>query len=979
MALISKTLQRMRWYQWLLAALAGVYILYLALSYLYVPGKLQALLQQDVAQVIGREIQVGHIAFDPFRLALEVDQFAIADRPGKPLLSWQRFYINLQVLKSLFSGQVRLARVDLDQLQINIERRRDDFNFSSILSRFPTESAPEQPEQKTAFAVQVDNINIRDGGFALDDISGNKVAHSALDQITLGVKNLYLATGDDKLNPFQLDAEMPGGGKLTLSGEYRADPLRVNSTVVIEKVALAKFADFVENLVPAQVTDGTLSVRAQVNLEQKNALDLQVKQGQLQVQNLAVDDAQTDPPLMRLRQLEVSGIDVDLLQQSVTIDSLAIDGLSTHQWLNPDGSTRYEPLLVKKTVEANQAAVAHPDANPDWSVTLKQVSLRQGETEFIDRRDGLNAAQTLKDISLDLHNLSLVQGNRMPVQLSADINNGGKLQVQGDLVLVPFAMTAHYQLQNLPLLPFNPYITAHSWLHLQQGALSVAGDVQFEASDPMPLQLKLDLTVADLRAEDTRTGRSVMQMQALQLEQVAFDLQQQAVQIERVAVLNPDIAAELGNDKQMNLATLAKPAPEQGEAAPSPAEPTSAPAQPYNVAINTIAVENGTLRFHDASVQPAFKTSLNNLAVKIDHLSSHGPQPAALNLSARVDKYAPFNVKGTLAPLQQQPGFAFKSQLQGLEMPGFSPYTGTFIGYQLQSGKLSLDLDYELKQRQLKGNNAIIAKQLYLGDKVVSEQAVDAPVALGLALLRDVNGVIDLDVGVAGDLDDPGFSVGGIVLKALSNVIVKAATSPFKMLGSLVGGSEDLGRVEFAQGSAELRPQDQTNLSKLAEALAQRPQLMVDVKGSASLADDGLALQVLKVRDQIALARKQAPVDLPVETLLADDANRDELDALNKALKLPNADDRAAAMLLAQPERKGQDLTTSIYQQMLEDVAKQQTVSQQELQALADQRALAIKQFLVETAHLEHGRIQMEKTRKADLKGRVCELGLAPG
>lgn len=245
---------------------------------------------------------------------------------------------------------------------------------------------------------------------------------------------------------------------------------------------------------------------------------------------------------------------------------------------------------------------------------------------------------------------------------------------------------------------------------------------------------------------------------------------------------------------------------------------------------------------------------------------------------------------------------------------------------------------------------------------------MDAPVALGLALLRDVDGVIDLDVGVSGNLDDPGFSVGGVVLKALMNVIVKAATSPFQLLGSLVGGSEDLGKLEFAAGSSELSADEQAKLTRLTEALALRPQLAVNIKGNASAEADAIALQ-----------RKQAPADLELDALLDDKANRNVLEDLNDDLKLPDEDDREDALIAAQPALKGRDLTQQSYQQMLADVAAQQSVTPQDLQALADQRALAIKQYLVESAGLDHSRIQIAKTEKADLKGRTCKLALAPG
>jgi hypothetical protein len=204
-------------------------------------------------------------------------------------------------------------------------------------------------------------------------------------------------------------------------------------------------------------------------------------------------------------------------------------------------------------------------------------------------------------------------------------------------------------------------------------------------------------------------------------------------------------------------------------------------------------VHQGSVGFRDTSIKPIFKTGLYALDFEMNRLASTGDKPATYRRTSMADKYAPFTVQGTLAPLQRQPEMAFTSQPRGLELPTLLPYTGAYIGYNLKSGQLALDLQYELKQHKLRGKNNFIAKQLYLGDKVPSEQGVNLPVVLGLALLRDVNGVIDLDFGVTGDMNDPVFSVSGLIWKALVNIIVKAAASPFQLLASLVGSSEDLG------------------------------------------------------------------------------------------------------------------------------------------------------------------------------------------
>jgi hypothetical protein len=210
------------------------------------------------------------------------------------------------------------------------------------------------------------------------------------------------------------------------------------------------------------------------------------------------------------------------------------------------------------------------------------------------------------------------------------------------------------------------------------------------------------------------------------------------------------------------------------------------------------------------------------------------------------------------------------------------------------------------------------------------------------------------------------------------NVIVKVATSPFKLLASLVGSSEDLGSIAFDAGDGQLSADSQERLQQLVKALAQRPQLAVTVHGSAGATDDDAALQQRRFLEQIAAQRKMLVTELQSDALLDDKANRKALEQLNAALQLPDAAQREEALKQADPQLQGDALTLQAYQQMQADVTARQVISQQDLLNLADRRALAIKQYLVETAGLDHNRVQLLKTRDEDLKGRVCELGVEP-
>ncbi len=984
-----------RWYQWLLSALALLYVIFIALAYLYLPGKLKDVVQTDVAQLLGREIAVEKIAFNPFALSLTVENFSLADRPQQPLLAWQRFFVDFDAWASLFGWQIKLGGLQLDAPHINLEQRKQDFNFSDIVKRLASEEKPPQPEaEKSVLAIRIDDIRIRDGLFRFDDNSGSKPATSSVDNIDIGVQSLYLATGDDQLNPFHLRAKMPGGGTLDLGGDYRADPLLVHSRVKASDIRLEKFADFVENRVPLKVGGGTLGFGMQVKLEQQ-AQDLQVtvQDGQLELVELALDDAVTQPPLLRAKKISVNGVALDLLQQKVDVAQVLFDGVDSQHWRDENGKLRTDALLVQpagdtatvsqnnssqNSASPNSSAPQQSAAGKPWSIHIGEYHLGNSTLTFTDKSGGLNAQQTLSALDLKLTDIKLQDGAQIPLTLSAQVNDTGKLDVKGTLTPAPFALQLHYQLQGLALQPFNPYVQANTYLQLQNGVLNAQGDIAQGAGASAPFTVTMNASLDNLEGLDTRNQQSVLKWQALTLDKLQLDLAQKNLVIDSVQIVQPDVNVEIAADKKVNLATLVKPAAAETSTAPPAADaaPTAAEkSAPWQFAINKIGIQKGSTRFRDDSIKPAFKTTLSALEFQLSDLASNGSKPSPFSLQAKVDRYSPLNVKGTLAPLPQQPGFAFTTQLKGLDMPALSPYTGTFIGYGLKSGKLGLDLQYELKQNQLRGKNKIVAKDLYLGEIVASEQAVDAPVALGLALLRDNSGVIDLEVGVSGNLNEPGFSVSGLILKTLLNVIVKAATSPFSLLGSMVGGREDLGDIEFAAGSAELDATAQEKLQQLAQALTQRNNLNVSIGGNALAADDTAALQLQRVRQQIATGRKLTLAQLETDNWLDDEDNRDELDDLADDLDLPDLGDQEKALKKSRPDLGEAARTLEAARRVLADVMAKQPVGEAELRALAEQRAAAIKQFLVEGAGFDHERIDNARPKQ---DARICKLALEP-
>ena len=171
-------------------------------------------------------------------------------------------------------------------------------------------------------------------------------------------------------------------------------------------------------------------------------------------------------------------------------------------------------------------------------------------------------------------------------------------------------------------------------------------------------------------------------------------------------------------------------------------------------------------------------------------------------------------------------------------MSSFTSYSGTYAGYKIDKGQLSVDLKYLLNATELQGDNKIVIHKLEFGDKVESDKAVNLPLKLAVALLSDVNGVIDLDFVVKGDLDDPEFNIGSITWKVLKNIIVKTVRSPFKLLAGLAGGGENLDVVAFSPGSDRIEGIEYEKVVQLAGALAERPRLSLNIRGQVAYESD---------------------------------------------------------------------------------------------------------------------------------------------
>jgi hypothetical protein len=271
------------------------------------------------------------------------------------------------------------------------------------------------------------------------------------------------------------------------------------------------------------------------------------------------------------------------------------------------------------------------------------------------------------------------------------------------------------------------------------------------------------------------------------------------------------------------------------------------------LALRRLRIDKGTLHFADHSLQSPFATTLRELSGAVSGLSTKDAEPARVQLEGRVGRYGVGRVRGAIDLHSPSTLTNLALDFRNLDLAAFTPYVTKFAGYRVESGRVSAQLRYRVREARLVGENKLVFERVQLGEKVEEKGARDLPLELAVALLTDSNGRINLEVPVRGNLNDPQFDFAGLIARAFRNVVSRIASAPFRALGALVGGKgEALEVLAFEPGSVALAPPEEQTLNDLAKALAERPQLELVVRGGYDPQADATALRRQLVRREVA-------------------------------------------------------------------------------------------------------------------------------
>ncbi|HET8729718.1 MAG TPA: DUF748 domain-containing protein [Moraxellaceae bacterium] len=610
-------------------------------------------------------------------------------------------------------------------------------------------------------------------------------------------------------------------------------------------------------------------------------------------------------------------------------------------------SSQAEPAKAVPAVSSTLPKTNPPKASPAWTPTLDELDLTDFTVAISDHVPTTPFSDRIEHINLRL--LPRQQsGQPHRVEGGLTIASGGTLALAGTFSEQPLSAAADVRLEGLRLPPLAPYFTDIARFALESGALDVNGHLTASQGKNWQSAFQGQVAVRDFTANDLDLDERFLAWKRLAADGIQWQLTPGRLAIHEIVAERPFTRLIVGADKTLNLSHIIVAAPDAAPATTPAVTPLPAgkPAAPYPLKVDRIRVRDGAMLFADFTLKPQFATGIQSLDGDITGISSTPGSRATIALKGRVDQFGKADISGTLDPLAGDHYTDLKVRFSDLELTTLTPYSAKFAGYRIDKGKLNLDLGYLIQDRKLQATNKVVLNQLTLGDKVDSPDAVNLPLKLAVAILKDKDGVIDIDLPLSGSLDDPQFRVAPLVWKAFVNLLTKAATAPFTLIAGLVGGGDDMDSLAFASGDATLAPEEADKLGKLARALAQRPALGVEIRGAYDPVDDAKALRAS--RFDAAYQKRLAAGGKPRKVLEAmfEEKLGSEALARQRALSLKPAGGETLAV--------GDDA----YQAGLRDeLVARETVLDGDLRQLALERARALRSRLVDNEGVDAARI----------------------
>ncbi|AIO29257.1 DUF748 domain-containing protein [Burkholderia cepacia] len=779
---------------------------------------------------------------------------------------------------------------------------------------------------------------------------------------------------------YTLSTSLSRGGDVTAEGTFNLAEKQADSKLTVAALALPALQPYLGEATRARVLDGTLGATVNAKADWgKTPLAAQVADSTVSLKSLKIATPDAKAPAIVLPDASAKIAKVDVAARTAEIASVDASGLALDVQRLKDGRIDLAALAEPAQASVPKRTVARKAeaAAPSWHYRIDALNVKDSSANFTDLSTPRPVKLAIKPLDLSVQKISDDMSKPLPVQLKATLNRKGSLNVTGDVTAQPLKLGLKINGNRLDAAAFEPYFGSALNATIASALLNAQGNLTFaQVKDAPRATYRGDVALVDVRMLDKATSDPFAGWRSLALTNLKANYDEKGTDVDAARVtfsnfygrvlldaqgrlnLKDVVAKETGPAQSLTRdASKGEPVPlspgvtPPAAAAPQASAPAAAsatvvvkaaqpPQNPVRMHFGELLLQNGRVTYTDNFIKPNYTANLVAIKGTVGAFGTDSTTSAPVDVAANLAGNGPISIKGSVNPLIEKPALDLTATAHDIELTNLTPYSAKYAGYPITKGKLNVDLHYELANDQLKANNHIFIDQLTFGDHVENDTATRLPVKLAISLLKNTRGQIDVNLPVSGSLSNPEFSVGGLIWRAVLNLIAKAVTSPFSLLAHAFGsGGEDLGYVEFAPGSYQLDDAQQKKLDTVVKMLTEKPSIRLDLIGRVDPAKDTSGLgdayverlvRQQKLKDVIGQGESIDPMSVKVEPAeyskyltraykAADFKKPRNLIGLQKTL--PDADMKKA-------------------------LAEHAPADDNALRALAQQRAQAVRQYL---------------------------------
>ena len=1016
------------WAAVIVAALVGLYAL---VGFKVAPGLVRDQAIKHVNQTYGRELRIGEVRIDPFKLQAEIRDLAFPDADGSPMLGFRRLFVDFE-LASLWQRTLIFKDVIVEVPEVRaVIRRGGAMNLADLAPKSAAPSAASEDSELPAVWLQ--SVAVKEGRVDFADLARTRPFERTFAPVTFGLKDFRTTPQG---GGFQLSAASEAGETFDWKGRFALAP-KVSSQgeLAIGGLQATGIAEYLGDALPFGLSSGVVNLAGNYALTVDKELDVKLELPRIELTGLKLRARGESDDWVNVPSVVLADTAVALPEQTVNLASIVVSGLKAQAWMSPDGSINLVGLVAPPSPAtpaptAATTASKGADSGRPWQVRIGSVDVANASIDFEDRMKEPVKQFAIAPLNVRVRNASLDLTQALPISIDAVVNNHAPFKAEGTVTPEPLAAQLDVSLAKARMTILQPYVLPLADLTIKAGELGLQGKVRLDPPDAPGPDLSFDgeVTIDGFKSVDNALGKDLVNFRKVALGKLRVAMGPDAVSIDTITVSEPFARVIIGEEGVINIRAVLDPegtaamlerrrAQAAAEATMTPAEkrrrekelaqaesraakarkasggavatpPTAPlPAEGMPIRIREVRIDDGTMDFTDLYVQPNFAAKITRLGGTLAGLSSDPASHANLDLKGEVGEFSPVTISGEVQLFAFERHTDVGLRFENISLPIFNPYSGRLSGYAITKGKLTTDIHYLIQDRKLDAQHKIRIDQLEWGEATAAKGEATLPVKLATALLRDRNGVIELDIPVTGSIDDPKFRIGPIVWQVIKNILSKAVTAPFALLGSLFAGAEDAQFVDFTPGSAELDPETAGRLAALSKSLVERPDVKLDVPIGALQDIDGPALAARAFEQQLADAMKTIPAGASADGEPARSFQSlepaERIAVLGAMVRKQTGTDPLVPDPPAPPEGTSRGDAAAMGQaakiDYLEKAARHAvTVPDTELVALGEARAAAVERTLLEGSTLEPTRVFVTKAGNVTAhEGKVrLELGL---